>query len=90
VEKLKSFYSYNPSKYTCVRTHIERSSVGYSKQHLVTTVKRDVIVRSWPNNISNLPQLLHEFWNDGEDLYIRVTNDLILMGSHLVIPSSRR
>jgi len=49
---------------------------------------KDEIVRGWPNNVSNLPQLLHEFWNVREDLY--VPNDLILMGSHLVIPSSRR
>ena len=47
-----------------------------------------MIVRGWPNNISNLPQLLHEFWNVRDDLY--VANDMILMGKRLVIPSSRR
>lgn len=49
---------------------------------------RAVIEEGWPNNITNVPKQLHQFWKVKEDLY--VANNLILMGDRLVIPSSRR
>jgi len=46
------------------------------------------IQEGWLSNITNVPKQLHEFWKEKEDVH--VTNNLILMGSRLVIPSSRR
>ena len=49
-------------------------------QHL-----KGMIDRGWPNNTSNLPQPLYQYWKVRED-FMYVANNL---GNHLVVPSSR-
>ena len=81
---------------SCPCSSQEFTSFGATKKGLQAGTETDsqlqqlraFIQEGWLSNITNVLKQLHEFWKEKEDVH--VANNLILMGSRLVILSSRR
>ena len=85
--KLPKLHVYQISHQLLARSNSLQEIRQATKADNELALLKHTIIMGWPNNIKEIPQVLHPYWTFHEELTIE--NGLILKGTRIVIPNKK-